>query len=76
MRPEKLITPETLADNIKSPWWRLNNLYKIINLEMEVVTFKPNEAQTMLLQNNIENYLQSQVKHAIPNILEPDEILN
>ena len=51
MRHEKLITPETLADNLKSSWWRMNNLYKVINLQQEVVTFKPNEAQTMLLQN-------------------------
>ena len=39
---------ENLIDNICDPAWRLANLYKITDKQSRLVTFKPNEVQTII----------------------------
>ena len=39
------------ANRLSDPWWRLNNLYKIVDKQGKVVTFKPNWAQRFLYEN-------------------------
>lgn len=40
-----------LKAKLKDQWWRLNNLYKIVDKEGRVITFKPNAAQKYLYDN-------------------------
>lgn len=42
---------ETLKANLRDRWWRLNNLYHILDKYGNKVLFKPNLAQTGYLQN-------------------------
>lgn len=47
----RLTAPE-LVENLASRKWRLTNLYKITNKEKETVTFKPNFAQSLILDDS------------------------
>lgn len=38
-------------ENLQSRWWRLNNLYSIIDKDGNKITFRPNWAQVMFLEN-------------------------
>lgn len=42
---------DDIKKNIHSQWWRLNNLYYILDARMNRVIFKPNEAQKFLYHN-------------------------
>lgn len=44
-------TAEDLARELGNPMWRLNHLYKIIDKRRQIITFKLNPAQEMLVQN-------------------------
>lgn len=48
-KPE--FSDEVLQDNIKNPAWRICNLYKIINKDSQIVTFRPNAAQRYFYSN-------------------------
>lgn len=45
------MTPEDAQENLPNQWWRLNNIYYILNERMERVLFMPNEAQKFLYYN-------------------------
>lgn len=45
------MTDNLLGARLSDPWWRLNNLYKIKDKSGQVVTFKPNWAQTEMYDN-------------------------
>lgn len=42
--------PEELLACLRDPRWRIRNLYKIKNKQKQIVHFKPNEAQELLLE--------------------------
>lgn len=44
-------TEEDLIKGLGDPMWRLNHLYKIVDADKKVITFKLNEAQKLLVQN-------------------------
>ena len=43
------LTAEEVLAGLGDPMWRLNNLYKIMDEDKRVITFRPNEAQQKLL---------------------------
>lgn len=45
------MTPEELAAGLADPEWRISHLYKIVDKNAQVRTFKPNEAQRQLFEN-------------------------
>ena len=44
-------TEEELIAGLSDPHWRMNNLYRIINVQKEVVIFRQNSAQRYLMEN-------------------------
>lgn len=44
-------TQEDLVKGLGDPMWRLNNLYKIVDKNKNVITFRLNEAQQQLVKN-------------------------
>lgn len=42
---------KSLYEKIRDPIWRLSNLYKIVNKESELVTFRPNKVQQKINEN-------------------------
>ena len=45
------LTESEVMAGLGDPMWRLNNLYKIMDEDKKVMTFRPNEAQRKLLEN-------------------------
>lgn len=43
--------PQQMLECLQDPWWRINNLYKVINKRGECVTFKLNKEQRSLYEN-------------------------
>lgn len=41
-----------MINNFRNPDWRLSNLYKITDKNSNLITFKPNEVQTLIRANN------------------------
>lgn len=54
------LTATDLKRNLKNRWWRLNNLYTILDKKGKPIRFRPNRAQTWYLQNR--HYLNVELK--------------